>query len=184
MEFTGIFIILMIVFWLSDRLSRTKPGPHVEPWHRGISTEELIRLYDSCDLLVFGRIENLENYDVERNVMGEKYDLVEVHLGVKVSLPKDLRDMQMVISSCYYTRKEKEGAGGSSAVMPELDDKVCLGLFMGSVRKNVFILGSNNPFYRINDSQWMPYTRRAWIDLIPPDKPLVCDHTAPGDIVH
>lgn len=180
-----LFAFLMFIFWLSDRLSQPKPKPYVEPWYRGISTEELIGLYDSCDILVFGRIENLDNIDVERTVMGGKHDLVEVHLDVRVELPENLRNDNVVINSCYFMQQGRPALRtGNAGVHPEVNDKICLGLFMRAAKNGVFYLGSNNPFYRIRNDQWLPYVRRRWIDLIPSNKPIMGDHTHSGASIH
>ena len=185
MDFGGIFIILMIVFWLSDRLSRRKPAPSIDPWSSGISNEKLIGLYDSCDMLVFGRIENLERIGVERYVMGTRHELVEVHMSVRVERPRNLKSADVVLNSCYYVQpgdvaQERAAAG----VYPETEDRVCLGLFFQSEKNGIFYLGSNNPFFRIDDFKWNPYTRRRWIDLVPADSRPVCDLTSPGSTVH
>jgi len=185
MYLLSIFAFIMFLYWVSNRLSRRALGPFMEPWHRGISTEELIKLYDSCDILVFGRVENLENIDVERYVMGAKHCFVEVHLDVRVALPQNLRDDNVVINSCYFVQRgDLRGGGGTTGVYPGLNDKVCLGLFMKSKQNGIFYLGSNNPFCRIRDDKWFPYTRRNWIDLISGDRPLMCDFTDSGPSIH
>ncbi len=185
MHILSIFMFFMFLYWLSNRLSRPAPKPFMEPWHRGVSTEELVRLYDSCDILVFGRIENLENMDVERYVMGARHRFVEVHLEVRVALPQDLKDSDAVINSCYFTRQgDLSGGSKGVGVYPGLNDKICLGLFMNSVKNGVHYLGSNNPFYLISDDKWMPYARRQWIDLIPADRPLTCDFTDSGSSIN
>jgi hypothetical protein len=185
MDFISVFLLFFIVYWFSDRLSRTPRPPYVEPWHRGISTEDLIGLYDSCDLLVFGHIEGLESMEMERNVMGAKHRLTEVHLDVRVELPENLRHDNTVISSCYFMQPvNPQVAAVAAEVNPRLNDGVCLGLFMRSARKGVFYLGSSNPFFRIRENEWAPYTRRTWIDIIPADRPLIGDHTDPGSTIH
>lgn len=175
----------MFLYWMSDRLSRPAPPPYMEQWQRGISTEELTRLYDSCDILVFGHIESLEDINVDRYVMGARHSFVEVHLNIRVALPQNLRDDNSVINSCYFMRQgDRDGAGSSAGVYPELNDKICLGLYTRSVKNGVFYLGSNNAFYRIRDDNWFPYARRKWIDLIPVDRPLTCDLTDSGSSIH
>ncbi len=185
MGLLSIVAFFAFIYWLSNRLSRTAPMPSVNPWRRGISTEKLIELHDSCDFLVIGQIEYLENIDVERNVMRERHKLVEVHLDVRVELPEEMQDDEVVINSCYFMQPGSLSENTKSAVVhPELNDTVCLGLFMRSVKNGVFYLGSNNPFYRIRNDDWLSYTRRSWIDLIPAEKPIIGDFTDSGSSIH
>lgn len=185
MSFLPIVALFAIIYWLSNRLSRPAPQPYVEPKYRGISMEKLIELGDSCDLLVIGQIENLENIDVERNVMGAKHNLLEVHLDVRVEFPEEMKDDDAVINSCYFMQQGSRGENAKlSGLHPELNDTVCLGLFMRSEKNGVFYLGSNIPFYRIRNDDWMPYTRRNWIDIIPAEKPIIGDFTDSGSSIH
>ena len=189
MSFLSIVAFFAFIYWLSNRLSRPPSRPHVEPKHRETSTEILIKLGDSCDLLcdllVIGQIEKLENIDVERNVMGAKHNLIEVHLNVRVELPEKMKDDDAVINSCYFIQSgsQRENAK-SEGLHPELNDTVCLGLFMRSEKNGVFYLGSNCPFYRIRNDDLMPYSRRSWIDIIPAEKPIIGDFTDSGSSIH
>lgn len=185
MGLLSIVAFFAFIYWLSNRLSRPAPKPYVNPWQRGISTEKFTELSDLCDFLVIGQIENLENIDVERNVMGAKHNLVEVHLDVRVELPEEMKDDEVVINSCFFMQPGSLRENAKSAgVHPELNDTVCLGLFMRSVKNGVFYLGSNGPFYRIRNDDWLPYTRRSWIDLIPAEKPIIGDFTDSGSSIH
>lgn len=185
MSFLSIVAFFAIIYWLSNRLSRTAPIPSVKPRRSGISTEKIIELRDSCDLLVVGQIGNIESIDVERNVMGVKHNLVEVHLDVTVELPKEMKNDEVVINSCYFMQPESTGENAkSTGVHPELNDTVCLGLFMSSVKNGVFYLGSNSPFLRIRNDDWLPYTRRSWIDIIPAEKSIIGYFTDSGSSIH
>ena len=185
MSFLSLVAFFLFIYWLNNRLSQPPTKPSVKPRDSGISKEKLVELRDSCDLLVIGQIENLENTDIERNVMGSKHNLVEVHLCVRVELPEEMKNDEVVINSCYFMqpRRLREEAK-SAGLHPELNDTVCLGLFMRSEKNGVFYLGSNSPFYRIRNDDWMPYTRRSWIDIIPAEKPIVGDFTDSGSSIH